>query len=110
MAGVWKFAENVENYTTVKDSAMQLERGISQSGHTRLAGGYLRFVDQGEFGPHPVAYDELFFVLSGTLELDHDGETISLKAGESALIEEGATVTYRGNAGTLAGYAATPRH
>lgn len=110
MSGVWKFSENVENYMTVKDSPMQLERTITQSNQTRLAGGYLRFVDDGEFGPHPVAYDELFFCLSGTLELITESETIALKPGEAGLIAEGANVLYRGTAGTLAGYAATPRH
>jgi ethanolamine utilization protein EutQ (cupin superfamily) len=110
MTGIWKFTENVDNYVTVKDSPMQLERGITQSGETRLAGGYLRFVADGEFGPHPVAYDELFFVLSGSLELVTETEKIELKPGQAGLIAEGAVVTYRGTAGTLAGYAATPRH
>jgi ethanolamine utilization protein EutQ (cupin superfamily) len=110
MSGVWKFAENVDNYVSVKETPMQLDRGITQSGQTRLAGGYMRFVSDGEFGPHPVAYDELFFVFSGTLELIDGDQTLVLNAGESGLIAEGTSLTYRGTAGTVAGYAATPRH
>ena len=110
MSGVWKFTADESKYASVQDTAMELERSVTESKLTRLGGGYMRFATAGEFGPHPVAYDELFFVLSGQLEFITDDETIVMGPGDAGLIEEGAIVTYRGTAGTVAGFAVTPRH
>ena len=40
-------------------------------------------------------YETVGYVVSGTLELDLDGETVTLQSGDSWLIPEGATHRYR---------------
>ena len=49
-----------------------------------------------EFGePRCREYETVGYVLSGSLELDLDGETVKLQSGESWLVPEGATHRYR---------------
>lgn len=50
----------------------------------------LRFAQiHGEFHHHHHETDELFFVLSGEMEVDLDDQTLSLKAGEGVMISAG---------------------
>jgi mannose-6-phosphate isomerase-like protein (cupin superfamily) len=46
-------------------------------------------------GLHPIAHDEVYYVLSGTAMVTSDGETRALKAGMAAYLYEGATVGIR---------------
>ncbi|MFZ6638388.1 cupin domain-containing protein [Undibacterium sp. TC4M20W] len=45
-----------------------------------------------EIGLHPIAHDEVYYVLSGTGSVTSDGKTATLKAGMAAYLYKGAVV------------------
>jgi mannose-6-phosphate isomerase-like protein (cupin superfamily) len=46
-------------------------------------------------GRHPLAHDEVYYVLAGTGEVSSDGESRTLRAGNAAYLYSGATVGIR---------------
>ena len=46
-------------------------------------------------GPHPIAHDEVYYVLSGEGEVTSDGVARHLKPGMAAYLYDGATVGIR---------------
>ncbi|HAF43305.1 MAG TPA: cupin domain-containing protein [Sphingobium sp.] len=46
-------------------------------------------------GLHPIAHDEVYYVLSGTGDVTSDGETRALKPGMAAYLYDGAVVGIR---------------
>ena len=46
-------------------------------------------------GPHPIDHDEIYYVLSGTGEVESDGKRSALKAGMAAYLYKGAVVGIR---------------
>lgn len=46
-------------------------------------------------GPHPIAHDEVYYVLSGEGEVTSDGVAKRLKPGMAAYLYDGATVGIR---------------
>jgi mannose-6-phosphate isomerase-like protein (cupin superfamily) len=46
-------------------------------------------------GPHPIAHDEVYYVLSGEGEVSSDGVAKRLKPGMAAYLYDGATVGIR---------------
>ncbi|MCW4355207.1 cupin domain-containing protein [Hoyosella sp. YIM 151337] len=100
-------APQQERYT-FDNGPMTLELRSVRTGLTDLGGGILRFDDGGVGEPWKLPYDELLYVISGTLQLHFDGETLTLAPGEVAAIPRGAEVVYEGAPGTTAFYALTP--
>lgn len=80
---------------------LELSRAITSAGTTQLGGGYMRFSGDAEFSDWTLSYDEVLFVQSGELEIVSDGASVKARSGEAILIPNGATVTYRGKAGTV---------
>ena len=80
---------------------LELSRAITHAGTTQLGGGYMRFPEESEFADWTLSYDEVLFVQSGELEIVSEGTSVKAAAGEAILIPNGATVTYRGRAGTV---------
>jgi ethanolamine utilization protein EutQ (cupin superfamily) len=80
---------------------LELARAITHAGTTQLGGGYMRFSADAEFANWTLTYDEVLFVQSGELEIISDSKTVKANAGQAILIPKGATVTYRGRAGTV---------
>jgi ethanolamine utilization protein EutQ (cupin superfamily) len=77
---------------------------------TTIAAGLVTFNDM-DSGNFKVWYDEILFLHSaeGEFELDYDGKTYPMKAGDVAWVRAGSTVVYRarGGAATLF-YAVNP--
>lgn len=46
-------------------------------------------------GPHPIAHDEVYYVLSGTGDVTSDGQTRALTPGMAAYLYHGAVVGIR---------------
>jgi ethanolamine utilization protein EutQ (cupin superfamily) len=90
--------------------ALELGRVLTTAGTTALGGGFARFRTEGELAGWTLEYDEVFFVLSGELTLRREDETLRAGPGEILLIPKGATVTYRGAAGTKAFFVLHPRN
>ena len=88
---------------------LELARVLTSVGTTGLGGGFARFPTDGELTDWTLRYDEVFFVLEGALTV-HSGD-VELRAGpgEVLLIPKGATVTYRGSAGTKAFFVLHPK-
>ena len=80
---------------------LELARAITHAGTTQLGGGYMRFSSDAEFADWTLKYDEVLFVQAGELEIVSDSTSVRAHAGEAILIPNGATVTYRGRAGTV---------
>jgi len=80
---------------------IDLARSITAAGTTQLGGGYMRYSEEAEFGPWTLEYDEVLFVQSGRLEVVEDGKSTLAGVGEAILIPKGATVTYKGEKGTV---------
>jgi len=80
---------------------MELARSITNAGTTKLGGGYMKFTEDSEFPDWTLKYDEVLFVQNGELEVVSEGTIVKARAGEAILIPDGATVTYRGKAGTV---------
>lgn len=82
-------------------SGLDLARSITAAGTTQLGGGYMRFTQDAEFANWTLSYDEVLFVHAGELQVTDAGGTVTARAGQAILIAKGATVTYRGRAGTV---------
>ena len=55
-----------------------------------------RILDRGAaIGPHPIAHDEVYYVLGGEGEVVSDGQRATLKKGMSAYLYTGAVVGIR---------------
>lgn len=80
---------------------LDLARAITAAGTTQLGGGYMRFARDAEFADWTLKYDEVLFVHAGEMTVTDPGGTVTAGAGEAILIPKGATVTYRGRAGTV---------
>jgi ethanolamine utilization protein EutQ (cupin superfamily) len=87
---------------------LELARVITSAGSTQLGGGYMRFADDAEFADWTLTYDEVLFVQAGELTVVSDGRRTVARAGEAILIPKGATVTYRGRAGTVSFFVLWP--
>ena len=91
-------------------TGMELARVITDSDVTHFGGGYAQFPTDGEFADWTLAYDEVFYVLEGRFEVEHDGRTHEGAPGDILLLEKGTTVTYRGSAGTRVFFVLHPRN
>lgn len=87
---------------------LELARAITNAGTTQLGGGYMRFAENAEFSDWTLSYDEVVFVQAGELTVHSDGIDNVARAGEAILIPNGAKVTYRGRAGTVAFFVLWP--
>lgn len=87
---------------------LELARAITSAGSTQLGGGYMRFTQDAEFAGWTLTYDEVLFVQAGELTVSSDGGNTVARAGEAILIPKGATVTYRGRAGTVSFFVLWP--
>jgi ethanolamine utilization protein EutQ (cupin superfamily) len=87
---------------------LELARAITNAGTTQLGGGYMRFATDAEFADWTLTYDEVVFVQSGELTVRSDGKDTVARAGEAILIPNGAKVTYRAHAGTVAFFVLWP--
>ncbi|WP_148222425.1 hypothetical protein [Rhodococcus opacus] len=93
---------------TFDNGPMKLELRSARTGIDQLAGGILRFDDGGAGEPWKLPYDEMLYVITGTLRLRFADQILSLAPGEVAAIPRGAEVVYEGEPGTTAFYALTP--
>lgn len=110
MAGIWAIAPDDSGFGTVQGTTgIELNRCVATTERTALGGGVMRFATDDQLGPWTLSYDEVFYVVAGTLSLATAAETVELGPGEIGLLESGTTVTYHGTAGTTAFYALTPR-
>lgn len=87
---------------------LELARVITTAGSTQLGGGYMRFAEDAEFADWTLTYDEVVFVQTGELTVRSDGKDTVAQVGEAILIPNGAKVTYRGRAGTVAFFVLWP--
>jgi ethanolamine utilization protein EutQ (cupin superfamily) len=88
---------------------LELARVVTDAATTDLGGGFARFEVDGELAGWTLAYDEVFFVVAGRLEVISEGVSRVAVAGQALLIPKGTTVTYRGTAGTKAFFVLHPR-
>jgi ethanolamine utilization protein EutQ (cupin superfamily) len=66
-----------------------------------LGGGFFRQTAPGAEYTGKILGNEVLFVIEGELEvIADDGTSVTAHAGEAILIEQGATVTFRGQEGT----------
>jgi len=66
-----------------------------------LGGGFFRQTKPGAEYTCKVLGNEILFVYEGELEVvSEDGSSVVAHSGEGILIEQGTTVTFRGNEGT----------
>ena len=69
---------------------------ISDSAPNRLMEFRKRILHKGAaIGLHPIAHDEVYYVLSGEGEVTSDGKTARLTAGTAAYLYKGAVVGIR---------------
>lgn len=89
---------------------MEGSRGLTAAGFTTLGGGWVRMNGSGELRDWTLKYDEVLFVVQGEAEVEaSNGVKIVARPGESILIGEGTTVTYRARPDTLVFFVLNPR-
>lgn len=89
---------------------VRVNRATENSPLANLASGTISFIDDDEIADWTLVYEETVYVLKGTLQLVlSTGEVFEGCAGAMFALEEGATVTYRGVAGTEFVYSLWPR-
>ena len=100
-------APAVEKYT-VENGPMTTELRSAGKGLKDLGGGILRFDNGGTGEPWKLPYEELLYVISGTLRLKFDGQVLTAVPGDVITIPRGSEVVYEGDPGTTAFYALAP--
>ena len=89
---------------------MQGSRGLTRAGFTTLGGGWVRMDGTAELADWTLKYDEVLYVVRGRLEIEEKGGPKAVAGpGESILIGEGTTVTYRSQPDTLVFFVLNPR-
>jgi ethanolamine utilization protein EutQ (cupin superfamily) len=102
-----KLAPALAKYT-VRNGPMEVELRSAPNGLQQLAGGFITFEEDGSTDPWRLPYEEVLFVVDGSLRLHVADTTVVVDAGEVVTIPRGATVVYEGAQGTRAFYALTP--
>ncbi len=87
----------------------ELARQVSAVGGLELGGGHLRFTQDIELLDWTLRYDEVIFIAEGELELESEEGVVRAGPGETLVIGRGATVSYRGKAGTRGSFVLYPR-
>ena len=98
--------ENAEH--VAEDPPLRIDRRSRASALKELAAGFVDFPDGGEMGPWTLPYEEVFYVVTGTLSLHYGERTVSGGPGAVLAIQRGATVTYEGAPGTRVFYSLVP--
>lgn len=96
-------------YEELEGTGLELARVLTAAGTTGLGGGYAKWATDGELADWTLPYDEVFFVLEGSLTVRSKDTTVRAGPGEIVLIPKGSTVTYQGVAGTKAFFVLHPR-
>jgi ethanolamine utilization protein EutQ (cupin superfamily) len=87
---------------------VEVSRSISDGALTDFGGGHFRFVDDAEIHGE-LTYDEVVHVLEGRLEIEAQDGPLVAGPGDTFVLKNGASATYRGTAGTSVFYVLHPR-
>lgn len=87
---------------------VEVSRSIADSGVCDFGGGHFRFVADGEL-EGTLDYDEVVYVLAGSLSVTVAGETSEAGPGDILILTRGSTATYRAFAGSEVFYVIQPK-
>jgi ethanolamine utilization protein EutQ (cupin superfamily) len=88
---------------------VEVSRSISDGALTDFGGGHFRFVEDAEIHGD-LNYDEVVHVLAGRLEIEAQDGPLVAGPGDTFVLKNGASATYRGTAGTSVFYVLHPRN
>ena len=88
---------------------VEVSRSISDGALTDFGGGHFRWIEDAEIHGE-LNYDEVVYVLEGQLELEtQDGGAMVGGPGDTFVLKNGASATYRAKVGTSVFYVLHPR-
>ena len=87
---------------------VQVSRSITDGALTGFGGGHFRFVEDADLHGE-LSYDEVVYVLEGRLEIEAQDGPLVAGPGDTFVLKNGASATYRGTAGTRVFYVLNPR-
>lgn len=87
---------------------VEVERSITDGGLTDFGGGHFRWVEDAEIQGE-LNYDEVVYVLDGELEIETQDGALVGHSGDTFVLRNGASATYRAKTGTRVFYVLYPR-
>lgn len=93
---------------TAENGPIKVDRRSKPSALTELSAGFVTFPDGGRSEPWTLPYEEVLYVIEGTLTLHVGDEAVVAETDELVTLENGATVVYEGTPGTRVLFSLVP--
>lgn len=87
---------------------VEVSRSITDGELTDFGGGHFRWVENAEIHGE-LNYDEVVFVLEGELDIETQDGPMTGRPGDTFVLKNGASATYRAKTGTSVFYVLHPR-